>query len=257
MDYLGHRTNVLQTIFWQVIGAKRAEIAADVRAYTNGVVKFGAFEGLKIPDEVSWGDGDFIPKALGVYEAELLAVLERWRHRTYNCVVNVGAADGYYSSGLGLVFKDCPIYAFDTNEASHKVIAAAAGINNLTGRTRIGGMCTPQVMSCLLREYDRCLVVSDCEGYERDLFTDPELTPLLARSDLMIELHDIFVPGVTPAITAALETSHTIEIDREGPRDPSAFEVLRHRDTMERYIALSEHRAQTMSWMFCSAKQQI
>ena len=71
IDYRSPMQSILQT----VVNIRYAELAEYVFSETLGVVQSGPFRGMKIPREVSWGQGDVIPKLLGLgtYEQELKA----------------------------------------------------------------------------------------------------------------------------------------------------------------------------------------
>ncbi|GJE04582.1 hypothetical protein [Methylobacterium isbiliense] len=254
MDFLAHRSNVLQDIFWKVIVAKRVEIADQVRRFTSNIVQSGPFSGMLIPEEVSWGDGDFVPKVLGCYEAEVLNRLTQLSSKNYDAVVNIGSADGYYAVGLARMFPNIPVYAYDSSPSAQVTTQKAAQINN-TNNVVVKDFCSSETLIRLNESHKKLLVLSDCEGYELELFNSSDVVRALGSSDLIIELHDIFRAGITPTLTAALSDTHTIELDREGPRDPSSFEVLKSRDTMERFVAISENRAQTMHWMIAVSRE--
>ena len=46
--------------------------------HTQGTVQTGPFEGMRLLEEVAWGDGDLCAKILGIYEDELHLEIERF-----------------------------------------------------------------------------------------------------------------------------------------------------------------------------------
>jgi hypothetical protein len=129
-------------IFWKAIRSQRAKLTEEICAHFSRVVASGPFAGMKIPDQISWGDGDIAPKVLGTFEQELHETLLQFKSRAYNAVVNVGCAEGYYAIGLAMLNERWCIYAFDTEATARKVCQAAAELNAVDDRVTIRGFCS-------------------------------------------------------------------------------------------------------------------
>ena len=69
-----------------------------------------------------------------------------------------------------------------------------ATINSLSDRIIIKGKCDHNELQSL--PLDNAVIICDCEGYELELL-DPEIIPILKQVRLLVELHDMFVPGLS------------------------------------------------------------
>ena len=146
----------------------------------------GPFRGLRYPKR-SLLNRDGIPLLFGTYELELHPVIEEVASNQYDCIVDVGSAEGYYSVGLALRTKTT-VHAFDCEPRERHYLRQMAQLNGVTDLVRIDSWCEPKVLFRLVNGR-RCLVISDCEGFEFDLFND-ECAAALKGSDLIIELHE-------------------------------------------------------------------
>lgn len=61
-------------------------------------VKYGGFAGLKMHQKVWWGKYDVINKVYGNYESQVVSVIQNYRGR--RTFIDIGAADGYYATGV-------------------------------------------------------------------------------------------------------------------------------------------------------------
>lgn len=146
----------------------------------------GPFRGMHYPKR-SLLSRDGIPLLFGTYELELHPVIEEVASNRYDCIVDVGSAEGYYAVGLALRTRT-PVYAFDCEPRERHYLREMAQLNGVGDLIRIGSWCGPKVLSRLVGGR-RCLVISDCEGFEFDLFND-ECAVAVGASDLLIELHE-------------------------------------------------------------------
>lgn len=146
----------------------------------------GPFQGMRYPRR-SLLNRDGIPLLFGTYELELQPVIEEIVRQTYDRIIDIGSAEGYYAVGLALRMKT-PIYAFDCEPRERRYLRQMALLNQVSDLIRTGPWCDPQILSGLVTRR-RCLVISDCEGFEFDLFNDESVAPL-RESDLIIELHE-------------------------------------------------------------------
>lgn len=145
----------------------------------------GPFSGLRYPKR-SLLNRDGIPLLFGTYESELHPIIEEVASNRYDCIVDIGSAEGYYAVGLALRMKTT-VHAFDCEPRERHYLRQMAHLNGVTDLIRVDSWCQPKVLSLLVNGR-RCLVISDCEGFEFDLFND-ECAAALRDSDLIIELH--------------------------------------------------------------------
>lgn len=177
------------------------------KALAASQVLAGPFAGLKYSGVSSFCSAKY-PKLLGTYECELHPILEALLSRTYDCFVNVGAADGYYTVGLALRFPQMRVIAYEADPRGMDSLKKLCRLNGVEDRVEIRGRSEASDLVNLSCE--RALVVMDCEGYEDFLLT-PESVRCLSKSALIIETHDGFVPGITLRLKDALSRTHHVD----------------------------------------------
>lgn len=146
------------------------------------------------------------PYLLGVYEHELHPWLDRLRQQQFAQVIDVGAKFGYYAVGLARLFPGVPSIAFDTDWWARAACREMAQANNVAA-LEVRSFCSPAVLSHVLRP--GALIISDCEGYEGELFCSRPIRAL-AQATMLIELHEMFASGVTAALLARFGASHEV-----------------------------------------------
>lgn len=227
----------------------RRDVNAFVKAGTGMIVQSGPFSGMRMLDLSARGDGDIAPKLLGVYEQELHTALERFAG-PYDAMVDVGCAEGYYSVGLALRHPGTPMMAFDTDSAALEILAKMADLNGCSEQMRLGDFCDPDALIAHLADAPRSLIIADCEGYEKTLFT-PEVARAAARSDVIIECHDIWDPDITPSIQRAFTDTHRVETVYASGRDPNVFDFMSELTDWQRWRAVWERRGNRQNWLIC------
>lgn len=225
---------------------------ADLLSERYGIVVLtGPFKGMQYIDR-SIG-ASFLPKLIGSYECELHGVLARLLATEYDTVVDVGSAEGYYAVGLALHLPNCPVvHAFDIDPQAQRDCHELAAKNATEDRVIIGGFCDASLLQATLR--GKSLVVCDCEGYELDLL-DPAKIPALATADLLVELHDILHPGITPVLLERFSGSHGIQMIDSTERNPEAYPQLHFLSPPQQEIALSEFRNGPQQWAFMTPNE--
>ncbi len=222
-------------------------VLAGRRSGDGLTVAAGPFAGLTLVGETT---GAVIAKVIGTYESELHAVVEEVVRTPYRTVVNVGCGEGYYLVGLARRMPAARFVGFDTEPAAQAMAARNAAANGVADRVTVRGPCG----HADLRDLDLtdALLVVDCEGYERTLL-DPAAVPGLAGCDLLVELHDLFVPGTTAALTDRFAASHRCRMIAESDRDPAQLPPAFRRWHRSAARMMSEHRPGPMTWGFWQA----
>lgn len=218
------------------------EIDRLVASRTGLVVTSGPFAGLRLPSEALREHlGPFL---LGTYECELHDWLEELRSHDFRQILDVGAKFGYYAIGLARWFPEAEVLAFDTDPWARRVVRRAA-VANGTDRVRVRGYLRPRAFAGLIRP--PALVLSDCEGFEDELFlsVSPES---LRECWLLIELHESLVPGVGERIRAHCSETHSAEVRSRAGRevDGAWLEILGEEAAGK---AVDELRGE-QDWMF-------
>lgn len=184
-------------------------------------------------------DDCFGAALLGAYECETHGWLELEIARGWDAVVNVGSSEGYYSTGLALRLPGATVYAFEMDDSLRAETIRSSQRNGVDGRVRALGLADPNALATL--PLTSALVLCDCEGYERELL-DPALIPWLAKSALLVELHEFEAPGVTDVLRARFSVSHEIGIVEQRPRDAATWAARAAISTRDAAMLLEEIR---------------
>jgi hypothetical protein len=150
------------------------------------------------------------PKLLGCYERELHPVFETYRAAPLDLVIDIGAAEGYYAVGVlyaGLAQK---AIAYEAMPEGARLLGEVARQNRVEHRVTVKGFCRPEDLQAELADSPkRTLVIVDAEGAE-DVLLDPARIPALKHAEILVELHDFLVAGVTERIRERFQGTHTI-----------------------------------------------
>lgn len=236
---------------------RRSPAARVTRKFVNHyglTVQQGPFAGMRYP-RFAVGRGELVvPQLLGAYERELHPAFERVIARGYEQVVDIGASDGYYAVGLAQKMPRATVRAFEMNDFPARVCRALAEENGVADRVELSGLATLEELRALPQRDS--FVLCDCEGCEDELM-DPENVPLLARSDLIVELHEFAVPDIQATIEARFGPTHDVEIFHTSKRYTGEFPKLMELpgvSYMDREIGVSEFRPTPMKWAVLTRK---
>ena len=175
---------------------------------THGLtVLDGPFRGMRYP-ESSLMNHNGIPILFGTYELELHPVIEELASKPFDCIIDVGSAEGYYAVGMALRTK-LVVHAFDCEPREMRYLRQMAKLNAVSDLIQTRSWCTPTTLSKLVNGR-RSLVISDCEGYELELFNDRSMAAL-KFSDLIIEVHEnVIGSNVYESLRQRFHPSHEI-----------------------------------------------
>ena len=215
------------------------------------VVQSGPFAGLKYIKDVPL-DQALVPRLLGAYEGELQYPVSQMLDVGYDTLIDVGSSEGYYANGFARSSTKTRVYAFDIEESMQAWCKRMAELNEVGDRVEVRGLCDAQAIQDLAS--GRTLVFSDCEGGEVDLL-DPDVAPVLRHTDVLVELHDLFVPGASQTIRQRFEDTHDIYVIDSMVHDTRRFPALASLRESDRRIALDERRPASMQWFVMWARQ--
>ncbi len=187
------------------------------------------------------------PKLIGSYEIELHPWLDEICLTDYGVIVDIGCAEGYYAVGLAIRLRSARVYAFDTDPVAQKLCRKMAAANGVADRVIILGECRADCLNELIRP--PTLVLCDCEGAEEALL-DPTKVSALRTADLLVELHDHLVPGVTQKLVDRFSGTHEIAFQSQQTRNHSQFRCLDFLSPTDRDLALSEMRSCPQKWAY-------
>ena len=217
-----------------------------VRDRFGEAVVAGPFEGMRYPDYAFERVDLYAPKLLGSYERELAPALERAIARGPAAAVVIGAAEGYYATGLARRLPEATVIAYEADGSKHELLLALAEHNGVRERIELHGACDADALAAALP--DGALVVCDCDGCELELL-DPERVPALRGAPMLVEAHDLLVPGTTPALRERFEATHAIAEIATETRYVDDFPQLGDLPLVTRQLAISEFRGAPMSWL--------
>lgn len=218
-------------------------------------VRHGPFQGMIYPASKAVGS-TLIPKILGSYESELHPVLEKICSNEYSEIVDIGCAEGYYAVGFAMRMQTATVFAYDTNTEAVCLCKQMALRNGVAQRLVTGSFCDADSLRSIPLT-KKALIISDCEGYERELFTE-EMAAYLARHDLLIEVHDFVDIEISEIIRRRFQSTHLItaiqSIDDIAKAHSCGYEELRSFDLATRRSMLAENRPSIMEWFYMTSR---
>ena len=239
---------------WAIHGVREAldRLAADL------TVRRGPFQGMRYPERTAVGSS-FAPKLIGCYERELHPLFERIVNRPYRTIIDVGCAEGYYAVGLALRIPQAIVHAYDTDPLARSQCRKMAELNGVADRVIVGETFTPGD----LVKFDfrgPGLIICDCEGYEKELFSQAAVDRL-GDQDVLIEAHDFFDPEITPQLKARFAPTHDVEaipsVDDYHKSRAYDYPELQGYSIDLRRILLGEYRTANMEWLFMTPKRSF
>tara|TARA_R110002049_G_scaffold2743_2_gene20940 strand:+ start:14846 stop:15640 length:795 start_codon:yes stop_codon:yes gene_type:complete len=221
----------------------------------NLTVRSGPFAGMLYPYAESVGSS-FSPKILGSYEKEISDLIEQLCTEDYTEVVDIGCAEGYYVVGLAMRLEKVKVFGFDTNSRAIELCKEMAKINNVEKRIVLGEFCDQTTLKSL--PLKRALIVCDCEGYEKELFTD-NIASALINHDLLIEVHDLIDPTISSHLRSVFKNTHTIDVYSSISNSEKAltysYNELNGLPLSVKEKVLSEGRRAIMEWFYLKPKK--
>ena len=250
---------------WQLIDRTVIRLASSLRRRRNAVilksieyelerdlrVRAGPFKGMRYA-QVKATCSSVLSKLLGTYESELHPVLHEILTKPYELIVDIGSAEGYYAIGLALRFPQCSIIAYDSDPLARKLCHDNALLNGVISRIDIRGIADRSEISRLCQGR-RSLIISDCEGFEQELFLS-HCPDDLRHVDILVETHDFIREGVCNktinhfAITHNICQIHSIDDSQKGRMYVSPLTA--GMDESVRTDVFAEHRPVIMTWLF-------
>lgn len=219
------------------------------------VVKNGFFQGMKYPSYDSVCSTIF-PKIIGSYEAELNEVLQQIIQNNYDVIIDVGCAEGYYAVGLAMK-TNAAVFAYDTDENARKLCLEMATLNGVEQKIQIKEAFSIENIK-VLDAAKKILIICDCEGYEKTLFTK-ESIPYLKNTDVLIETHDFLDMTISSTITALMTDSHVVQtiasLDDNLKAKYYQYNEIMQQDIYIKKELLKEVRPCTMEWIWATSKK--
>ncbi len=219
-------------------------------------VRNGLFKGLVYPGFEAAGSAVF-PKFIGSYESELIPVFKQVIDGRYDTILDIGSAEGYYANGLSLTMPEATVYAYDVDERARNICRQIAQLNGLESRVLIGEKMDAAGLANFDFSNKKAFVLSDCEGYEKMLFTKENMHNL-KNTDVLIEVHDLFDLTISAYLRDVFAATHDIRViasvDDVKKAQMYSFPETDTLDLNTRRIIFAEGRMAAMEWFYCTPK---
>jgi predicted O-methyltransferase YrrM len=177
---------------------------AAVRRAAHGRAFTGPFRGMLL------GPRCYPQTLLGTYERELHPWLDRIFATPFAHAIDIGGGTGYYAVGLALRMQRARLTVFELTASARAVIADVARLNGVDSKMTLLGECTPANLAATIVASEPTFILIDVEGAELQLL-DPVAVPALRGATILVETHDIIVPGCRDAIVQRFSATHSIE----------------------------------------------
>jgi hypothetical protein len=206
----------------------------------------GPFKGMQYhPDAILTRHAS--PKLRGTYEMELHQIWEAAKWPGYDFAIDVGCAEGYYAVGIARAFT-VKVIGFETDPRERAFCRQMAELNGVSQMVELRDWAdAAQIISLCTGK--RCLLLSDCEGYEAKLF-DKNVVAALSRTDVVIEIHEQERGDVSGPLSDIFASTHTTKLITAQKRKPADFSDW-SKSGIDEEKALDEHRSSEQTWMWC------
>jgi len=162
--------------------------------------------------------------------------------RRYDQVIDIGSAEGYYAIGLARLLG-VKVQAFEPETKERSLSESMAQLNGVENLLQLKRFFTESDIDNLKNQ--RALVICDCEGFEKEIFTVASV-PKTLNWDLIIELH-----GETANLLPALKWPHVCHLFEAQPRKGNYPELVGIGPCEN---LLSEFRCHHQRWLWCDSK---
>ena len=227
-------------------------IANTLSNLSGSAVLSGPFKGMDYAVHAS--EGSRAARMIGAYEASLAPIIEWIIARSYDLVIDVGSAEGYYAVGLARRMPAARIMARDDNPRAQTLCRQLAEVNGVADRVQIGGRMSHADFSICTTT--RTVVICDIEGAERELL-DPALAPGLLSADILVEAHDCIHPGLSQRIAQRFAATHDVQVIGRNLDDQGLPDWMETLSDLDRLIALWEWRSGPTPWLWMVRKTPV
>ena len=174
------------------------------------------------PSFVSVGSALF-PKLAGNYESELHVFFKSIEGKEYQSIIDVGCAEGYYAIGLARKFPNSKVLGFDIDKKARKSSLEMARLNNVSERVTVREACTPEWLGNIQVD-TLTLLICDCEGFERELFTSNNLEAF-KKTDLVVEMYPFHFRDVKVYLMELFKNTHEIRLVSSYDNNRKLFDL--------------------------------
>lgn len=212
---------------------------------SNCMVHNGPFEGMKYIEKSS--GSALLPKILGSYEEPIQEWISQVIEKaSYETILDIGCAEGYYAAGFGMRMPNTKIIAYDIDDEARKNAGQLIELNELKN-VLVKNECTHAELNemCMVNT----LIFCDIEGFESFLL-DPVEAPNLRYVDLIIESHDFLVPGMTENLINRFYKTHSIKIAVDYPFRKNNYKTPNNTSDSVLHEIMNENRPTAMKYLY-------
>jgi hypothetical protein len=224
----------------------------------NGEILSGPFKELKFQNKHVAAAG--IPTILGTYEKEIHSFFTINFLKKYKNFIDIGAGEGYYLAG---VLKNNPHIkgiAFEQNINGLNLIKENIALNGFKNEVLLYGKAAINLVKKVLVDIinQPTLILVDIEGFEETLLNPEEIEELL-NVDLIVEVHEHFIPGLEKLMENRFSKTHSITKVTSQERNINDLPIklpLVIKLIFKKYIIhlMGEGRAKKMNWFIMQKK---
>ncbi len=213
----------------------------------------GPFKGMNFfsnPGDIS--EGCFVPKIIGSYESELHSFIDDLKINKPNVVINIGAAEGYYSVGLKLMLEDTDVIAYDIDPKSKEKTLELSKLNN------VNISCRDEFFSSELDglEEKDIFILCDIEGAELNLFNEDEIVKY-KNCRLIIETHSTKIGHSKDILPDLFSKTHDIEvIEQIGSDSFEVPKIISQSNHLDILLSKWECRTHPTPWLALTPKNK-
>jgi hypothetical protein len=250
--------NLIASLSKAIVKHRRKTVAKELFAKHDGVIQNGPFEGMKLNGVANISQAAHGLKIFGLYEEPVLERMLEWC--PIECVIDIGAGDGYYPVGMLLKNYVKRGICFEITESGREAIQANAKMNQVSDRIEILGAAGPdlaEIMEKLNVPKEQTMILCDIEGAEFSLITK-ELIAGLAGAKFVIELHEPFADGdneqLRKDLLSRFPDDYEVSILVDKPRNWDGIKDLEELHDLDRALVTCEGRKFIGEWLIAEPK---
>lgn len=216
----------------------------------NLVILNGPFKGMGYIHRSSCSA--LFPKIIGSYEEPIANLIDDVVKNTYyDCIFDIGCAEGYYAVGLAVAKPDIRVKAYDIDPAA---IAACRQLKQLNHVDNLEVLNEAFDFKQNLEPGHNFFLI-DIEGHERALL-DPKVKDRMRNSDILVEVHDHLEPNIGQKIVHIYADTHSAIRIYDYPYRKKNYNVgpLITNSHLTYNTLIDEKRPEGMSWLFLQQK---
>ena len=235
----------------ETVAQRKTRLGKELYKQMDGTVRYGAFKGQKLADNVWWSATDKASMLCGFYEIEVLETLRAvpaGRRRTF---IDLGAADGFYAIGMVRSGFAERAICFEMSEQGRQVINHSAQANKVRDQIEIHGKAGANFLQETQRiDPSATTILIDVEGAEFDILTTKTLFDL-RHCHIVMEVHNWIDDFEQKYIQLLHEAANYFELGTitAGARDPGQIKELDALSDDNRWLICSEGRPNLMRWL--------